>query len=78
MSVQTELQRIIQAKADIIDSIEAKGVTVPSGTTIDNLDDYVDQIQQGGGDTKEKWTEAEMFTITALGNVELRTKLQEL
>ena len=75
MSVQTELQRIIQAKADIIDSIEAKGVTVPSGTTIDNLDDYVDQIQQGGGgDTKEKWTEAEMFTITALGNVELRTK----
>ena len=74
MSVQTELQRIIQAKADIIDSIEAKGVTVPSGTTIDNLDDYVDQIQQGGGDTKEKWTEAEMFTITALGNVELKTK----
>jgi hypothetical protein len=54
MSVQTELQRIIQAKADIIDSIEAKGVTVPSGTTIDNLDDYVDQIQQGGGgDTGE-------------------------
>ena len=58
MSVQTELQRIIQAKADIIDSIEAKGVTVPSGTTIDNLDDYVDQIQQGGGN---EWTANECF-----------------
>ena len=54
MSVQTELQRIIQAKADIVTSIENKGVTVPAGTKIDDLDDYVDQIQQGGGgDTGE-------------------------
>ena len=62
MSVQTELQRIIQAKADIVTSIENKGVTVPSGTTIDNLDDYVDQIQQGGGGGEE-WTANECFWI---------------
>lgn len=73
--ISTELQRIIQAKADIVTSIENKGVTVPAGTKIDDLDDYVDQIEQGGGgDTKEKWSEGEMFTITALGNVELKTK----
>ena len=46
--ISTELQRIIQAKADIVTSIENKGVTVPAGTKIDDLDDYVDQIQQGG------------------------------
>ena len=52
--ISTELQRIIQAKADIVTSIENKGVTVPAGTKIDDLDDYVDQIQQGGGgDTGE-------------------------
>lgn len=65
MSVQTELQRIIQAKADIIDSIEAKGVTVPAGTKIDGLDEYVDQIQQGGGPTPEPtpWAADECFHI---------------
>ena len=73
MSVQTELQRIIQAKADIIDSIEAKGVTVPSGTTIDNLDDYVDQIQQGGGGGAEEWSESEMLTVTALDATVMKT-----
>ena len=61
--ISTELQRIIQAKADIVTSIENKGVTVPAGTKIDDLDDYVDQIQAGGSD---EWTEEEMFTITAL------------
>lgn len=49
MSVATELTRIINAKASIKSSIEAKGVTVPSSATIDTYDGYIDDIPQGGG-----------------------------
>lgn len=79
MSVQTELQRIIQAKADIITSIENKGVTVPSGTTIDNLDDYVDQIEQGGGGESDirivgkEWADNELFYIEVSSTYQLQS-----
>jgi hypothetical protein len=49
MSIATELNRIIDAKADIIDAIEGKGVTVPSGKKIDELAPYIDDISGGGG-----------------------------
>jgi len=49
MSIATELNRIIDAKADIIDSIEGKGVTVPSGKKINELAPYIDDISGGGG-----------------------------
>lgn len=49
MSVATEISRLQQAKADIKTAIEAKGVTVPSSALIDTYDDYVAQIEGGGG-----------------------------
>ena len=53
MSIASEITRIQAAKADIKASIEAKGVTVPSDTLIDQYADYVDQIQTGGGQAEE-------------------------
>jgi len=48
MSVADEILRIQQAKSDLATSIAAKGVTVPSATTIDGYAALVDQIQTGG------------------------------
>lgn len=47
MSVATELQRIIDAKADLKTAIEAKGVTVSSSALIDAYPALVDSIQTG-------------------------------
>ena len=47
MSIATEISRLQQAKADIKTSIEAKGVSVPSTTTIDGYSALIDQIPQG-------------------------------
>lgn len=49
MSIASEITRLQTAKADIKDSIEAKGVTVPSNASIDTYHDYIDQIETGGG-----------------------------
>jgi len=54
MSVATELQRIIDAKADLKTAIEAKGVTVSSSALIDDYADYVDAIPSGGVKVEEK------------------------
>lgn len=48
MSVQSEIKRIEQAKADIISAIEAKGVDVPSNASIDDLAALVSEISQSG------------------------------
>ena len=53
MSIATELNRIIQAKSDIITSLTAKGATVPSGATIDDLPDIIDDLPSGGGGDTE-------------------------
>ena len=47
MSIASEISRILQAKADIKIAIEGKGVTVSGSATLDDYDDYIDQIQQG-------------------------------
>ena len=49
MSIASELARLQQAKADIKAAIEAKGVEVPSSALIDTYDDYIAQIEGGGG-----------------------------
>lgn len=49
MSIASELQRLQQAKADIIEAIEAQGVTVPEGSTLDELAELIDEIEGGGG-----------------------------
>ena len=48
MSVADEILRLQQAKSDLATSIAAKGVTVPTATTLDGYAVLVDQIQQGG------------------------------
>jgi hypothetical protein len=48
MSVATEIQRIQSAKGTIKSAIEAKGVTVPSGATLDTYGTYIGSIETGG------------------------------
>ena len=49
MSIQSEINRIAGARDDAFDAIEDKGVTVPQGSTIDDMADLIAQIS-GGGD----------------------------
>lgn len=49
MSIQTELSRIINAKAAIKAAIEGKGVTVPNGTLLDGMASLIESIETGGG-----------------------------
>lgn len=49
MSIKTELERITQAKADIITAIEEQGVPVPDGTRIDGMAPLIAAIKGGGG-----------------------------
>lgn len=49
MSIQTELTRIINAKAAIKTAIEGKGVTVPNGTLLDGMAALIESIEAGGG-----------------------------
>lgn len=44
MSIQTQVQRLETAKADLAEALEAKGVTVPDGSTLDEYAQLVDQI----------------------------------
>ena len=47
MSVSTEIQRLTSAKASIKSAIEAKGVTVPSATTLDGYAALIAAIKTG-------------------------------
>ena len=49
MSIQTELTRIINAKAAIKTAIEGKGVTVPEATLLDGMASLIESIEAGGG-----------------------------
>ena len=49
MSIQTELSRIINAKAAIKAAIEGKGVTVPDATLLDGMAALIAAIESGGG-----------------------------
>lgn len=49
MSIQTELSRIINAKAAIKTAIEGKGVTVPEATLLDGMASLIESIAAGGG-----------------------------
>ena len=41
MSIQTEIDRIKNAKADIISALNAKGIAVPEDTAIENIAIYI-------------------------------------
>ena len=47
MSISSEISRISGNISDSLDAVAAKGVTVPSGSTSDDLADLIEQI--GGG-----------------------------
>lgn len=49
MSIQTELSRIINAKAAIKAAIEGKGVTVPEATLLGGMASLIESIEAGGG-----------------------------
>lgn len=49
MSIASEITRLQNAKASIKTSIEGKGVTVPSSTTLDGYATLIDSISGGGG-----------------------------
>ena len=48
MSIQTELTRIINAKAAIKTAIEGKGVRVPDGTLLNGMASLIESIEAGG------------------------------
>ena len=45
MSVSSQITRLNNAKAAIIAAIEAKGVSVPDGATLDALAEYITQAK---------------------------------
>ena len=49
MRIQTELSRIINAKAAIKAAIEGKGVTVPEATLLDGMAALIESIETGSG-----------------------------
>ena len=53
MRIQTELSRIINAKAAIKAAIEGKGVTVPNDTLLDGMAALIESIEAGGGGAGE-------------------------
>lgn len=68
MSIATEISRLQGAKADIKTAIEGKGVSVPSSALLDSYPDYIDAIQQGGGDEEHTYTgHVDTAGLTALG-----------
>lgn len=54
MSIASEITRLQNAKSSIKTSIEGKGVTVPSSTTLDGYAALITSIPTGGGESS--WT----------------------
>lgn len=48
MSIQSEITRITSARDSSFTAVGAKGVTVPTGSTIDDLPGLINQIEAGG------------------------------
>lgn len=65
MSIQTEVNRIKTAKADIVQAIRDKGVTVPTTAKVGDLATYISSIKTGA-DIKTC-----NVTINIVDNVEL-------
>lgn len=59
MSIQSEIERINNAKTEIAEAISEKGVPVAEGTSIDNLPGLIRSIPQEGGESVE-----EIFWVT--------------
>lgn len=51
MSIQSEITRISENVSDSLDAVAEKGVTVPLGSTSDDLPDLIRSIQTGSNIT---------------------------
>lgn len=49
MSIQSEINRIVNFRDLSFSAVRNKGVTVPSNAIIDDLPDYIAQIQTSSG-----------------------------
>lgn len=81
MSIQTELTRLINAKASIVAAIEGKGVTVPDGTLLDGMATLIESIEEGGGGgkvTTGTFTPAENIVIGSDFSYEINHGLGEI
>lgn len=68
MSIQSEINRITSAKASIVSAITAKGGTVPTGASIDDLPSAVASIPtSGGGSTYEEVQNDSGYTAIITG-----------
>lgn len=67
MSIQSEIDRINGAKASIKSAISSKGVTVPSGASIEDLPALVRSIpQEGGGSVSNTFTVTFDFDLASM------------
>ena len=66
MSIQSEINRIISARDSSFTAVAAKGVTVPSGSTIDDLPGLIALIATGGGVTVTETQDAAGGTIVTI------------
>lgn len=90
MSIASEISRISQNVADSLTAVANKGVTVPTGSTSDDLPDLIAQISQGGGggivitDTTDshggtiRTITAEAVTLQAKTNISPSTSSQTI
>ena len=74
MSIQSEITRITSARDSSFTAVGAKGVTVPAGSTIDDLPGLISQIDAGGASAVTSivvgalWGTGAGTTYTTLGN----------
>jgi hypothetical protein len=66
MSIQSEINRIISARDSSFTAVAAKGVTVPSGSTIDDLPGLIALIATGGGVTVTETQDTAGGTIVTI------------
>lgn len=55
MSVNSEIERLQNAKSALKTAIEGKGVSVPASTKLDGYSALVNSIEQGGGGDDDNW-----------------------
>ena len=56
--IKASVKRIQQAKTDIVNAIETKGVSVPDGAKIDDMPELISHIKSGGTDTSDATAKA--------------------
>lgn len=71
MSISSEISRIAGNVADSLDAVAAKGVTVPAGSTSDDLPGLIAQITGGGGMTVIETQDSHGGTIVTITGEEV-------